>query len=102
MVCIWRLPANAVYPAYTCLPIHASQVRDCIVLKDKVTGQPRGAAFVSYGTREEAEAAIQALNRQIQLPGALCPLEVSGGPGLPAETCAQGNRGQITAHTRCT
>jgi phosphoinositide-3-kinase regulatory subunit 4 len=53
-------------------------VRDCIILKDKVTGQPRGAAFVSYGTREEAEAAIKALNnQQVHLPGALRPLEVS-------------------------
>jgi RNA recognition motif-containing protein len=56
-----------------------SQVRDCIILKDKVTGQPRGAAFVSYGTREEAETAIQGLNRQVHLPGALQPLEVSRG-----------------------
>jgi hypothetical protein len=86
------LPADEVYSPYTCLHIHASQVRDCIVLKDKVAGQPRGAAFVSYSTREEAEAAIQALNRQIQLPGAQCPLEVSGWTGLPAQTCVMDSR----------
>jgi RNA recognition motif-containing protein len=85
MVCMSML--STWFSTHRSLPLHASQVRDCIVLKDKVTGQPRGAAFVSYGTREEAEAAIQALNRQIQLPGALCPLEVSGWPALRAHTC---------------
>jgi CUG-BP- and ETR3-like factor len=52
-------------------------VRDTIILKDKVTGQPRGCAFVSYATKEEAEAAIAALDKGVHLPGALCPLEVS-------------------------
>lgn len=51
-------------------------VQDIIVLKDKTTGQPRGCAFVSYATREEAEAAIQHLDRRVQLPGALSKLEV--------------------------
>lgn len=46
------------------------------MLKDKVTGQPRGCAFVSYATREEADAAIQHLDRRVQLPGALNKLEV--------------------------
>lgn len=51
-------------------------VKDIIILKDKVTGQPRGCAFVSYATKEEAEAAIAALNKGVHLPGALCPMEV--------------------------
>eukprot|EP00879_Flechtneria_rotunda_P011421 GHRR01011930.1.p1 GENE.GHRR01011930.1~~GHRR01011930.1.p1 ORF type:complete len:414 (+),score=97.93 GHRR01011930.1:226-1467(+) len=51
-------------------------VKDVIILKDKVSGQPRGCAFVSYGTREEADAAIQALDKGVHLPGALCPIEV--------------------------
>lgn len=51
-------------------------VKDIIILKDKVTGQPRGCAFVSYATKEEAEAAIGALNKGVHLPGALCPMEV--------------------------
>jgi len=51
-------------------------VKDIIVLKDKATGQPRGCAFVSYATREEAEAAIRHLDRRVQLPGALNKLEV--------------------------
>lgn len=51
-------------------------VQDIIILKDKVTGQPRGCAFVSYATKEEAEAAIASLNKGVHLPGALCPMEV--------------------------
>ncbi|KIZ04483.1 CUG-BP- and ETR-3-like factor 4 [Monoraphidium neglectum] len=51
-------------------------VKDIIVLNDKVTGQPRGCAFVSYATREEAEAAIQNLDRRVQLPGAQNKIEV--------------------------
>lgn len=46
-------------------------------MKDKPTGQPRGCAFVSYATKQEAEAAIAALNKGVHLPGALCPMEVS-------------------------
>ncbi|KAF6260316.1 hypothetical protein COO60DRAFT_909475 [Scenedesmus sp. NREL 46B-D3] len=51
-------------------------VRDIIILKDKVSSQPRGCAFVSYATKEEAEAAIRALDKGVHLSGALCPLEV--------------------------
>ncbi|KAI8465632.1 MAG: hypothetical protein J3K34DRAFT_487277 [Monoraphidium minutum] len=51
-------------------------VRDIITLKDKVSGEPRGCAFVSYGTREEADAAIAHLDRRVTLPGAPSPLEV--------------------------
>lgn len=51
-------------------------MKDIIILKDKVSGQPRGCAFVSYSTREEAEAAIAALDKGVHLPGALCPMEV--------------------------
>ncbi len=45
-------------------------------MQDKLTNQPRGCAFVSYGARSEAELAIQHLDKQAHLPGALCPLEV--------------------------
>lgn len=51
-------------------------VKDIIILKDKVSGQPRGCAFVSYATKEEADAAIHALDKGVHLPGALCPMEV--------------------------
>lgn len=44
--------------------------------QDKLSNQPRGCAFVSYGTKQEAELAIQHLDKQAYLPGALCPLEV--------------------------
>eukprot|EP00775_Hariotina_reticulata_P001643 gene1644-1985_t len=51
-------------------------VKDIIILKDKMTGQPRGCAFVSYATKVEAEVAIQSLDKGVHLPGALCPMEV--------------------------
>jgi len=34
------------------------------VIEDQYTGKPRGFAFVEMATREEATAAIQALNEQ--------------------------------------
>lgn len=64
----------------SCCCCHCCQfgdVKDIIILKDKVTGQPRGCAFVSYATKDEAEAAIGALDKGVHLPGALCPMEVS-------------------------
>lgn len=51
-------------------------VKDLIILKDKVTGQSRGCAFVSFATKEEAEVAISKLDRQVHLPGAFSSLEV--------------------------
>ncbi|GBF91355.1 hypothetical protein Rsub_04095 [Raphidocelis subcapitata] len=52
------------------------EVRDIIIMRVKATGQPRGSAFVSYATQEEAEAAIRHLDRRIRLPGADGDLEV--------------------------
>lgn len=52
------------------------QVQDCIILKQKGVGTSRGCAFVSYATREEAQAAIDGKNQQITLPGANGLLEV--------------------------
>ena len=37
-------------------------VQDVHVVTDKITGKARGFAFVTMGTKESAEAAIQALN----------------------------------------
>jgi RNA recognition motif-containing protein len=68
-------------------------VRDIIVLKDKVTGQPRGCAFVSYATREEAEAAIRHLDRRVQLPGALNKLEVRQAGAQGARRAGAARRG---------
>lgn len=54
----------------------SGEVKDIIILKDKVSGQPKGCAFVSYATEAEAERAIADLDRKIQLPGASSPMEV--------------------------
>jgi CUG-BP- and ETR3-like factor len=51
-------------------------VQDILILRDQVTGQHRGCAFVSYATQDEAENAIETLDRKLQLPGALSFLEV--------------------------
>lgn len=37
-------------------------VTDVFIVKDRESGRPRGFAFVSMGTKEEMEAAIEALN----------------------------------------
>ncbi|GMH38098.1 hypothetical protein BSKO_05982 [Bryopsis sp. KO-2023] len=52
------------------------EVKDIIILKDKVSGQPKGCAFVSYATEAEAKKAIAELDRKIQLSGASSPMEV--------------------------
>ncbi|KAM0190015.1 hypothetical protein ACHAPQ_009793 [Fusarium lateritium] len=39
-------------------------VLDAIVMRDRDTGRSRGFGFVTYGTVEEAESAINALNEQ--------------------------------------
>lgn len=77
-----RVCEGVVRPCLLLLPLlQFGDVKDIIILKDKVTGQPRGCAFVSYATKEEAEAAIAALNKGVHLPGALCPMEVGGWVG---------------------
>ena len=37
-------------------------VTDVFIVKDRESGRPRGFAFVSMGTKEEMDAAIEALN----------------------------------------
>jgi RNA recognition motif-containing protein len=54
----------------------AGRVRDAMILRDRITGAPRGCAFVSFATREEAELAVARLDRRVHLPGAMSPLEV--------------------------
>ncbi|KAK5638173.1 hypothetical protein RI129_012468 [Pyrocoelia pectoralis] len=45
------------------------------VLKDKITGMPRGVGFVRFSKTEEAQSAISALNGK-QLDNALLPLSI--------------------------
>lgn len=45
------------------------------ILKDKITGMPRGVGFVRYSKTEEAQSAIAALNGK-QLDNALLPLSI--------------------------
>lgn len=37
-------------------------VVDCHIMTDRATGRPRGFAFVTMSTEEEAQAAIEAMN----------------------------------------
>lgn len=76
-------------------------VKDIIVLREKVTGQKRGCAFVSYATKAEAENAIQHLDRQIQLPGALSLLEVRLWDECVVTWRTQGVCGPFAAHPLC-
>ncbi|KAJ6495555.1 hypothetical protein C8R47DRAFT_360438 [Mycena vitilis] len=40
------------------------QVLDSIVMRDRDTGRSRGFGFVTFGSSQEAEGAIQGLNEQ--------------------------------------
>eukprot|EP00775_Hariotina_reticulata_P011883 gene11883-12027_t len=78
---LYRLFVGWVPKLYTesdLLPIFQKYgtVEDIVILKDKSSGSPRGCAFVSYAANAAAEAAIKALDKNVHLPGALCPMEV--------------------------
>ncbi|CAM6129183.1 unnamed protein product [Calypogeia fissa] len=51
-------------------------VLEVALIKDKRTGQQQGCCFIKYGTIEEAERAIRALNNQRTLPGGTAPVQV--------------------------
>ncbi|KAF9516640.1 hypothetical protein BS47DRAFT_1292110, partial [Hydnum rufescens UP504] len=40
------------------------QILDSIVMRDRETGRSRGFGFVTYGTQQEADAAIAGMNEQ--------------------------------------
>ena len=46
------------------LPFYLSFIEQSIVMRDRETGRSRGFGFVTYGTSEEADAAINAMNDQ--------------------------------------
>lgn len=64
-------------------PIFAEygSIFELTVIRDKTTGTHRGCAFLTYTTKEAAEAASLALHNQYKLPNAQNALQVCGGGG---------------------
>jgi len=72
------------------------QVKEVAIITDRMTGQPRGFAFVQMGSNEEAAAAIQALDGT-QLDGRALRVneaqERQGGGGGGGPRAGGGSRG---------
>ncbi|KAK3257487.1 hypothetical protein CYMTET_33427 [Cymbomonas tetramitiformis] len=51
-------------------------VIDCMILKEKGTGLSRGCAFITYGSKELAEAAIAKFHNSMIIPKAEKPVEL--------------------------
>ncbi|RHY56102.1 hypothetical protein DYB38_011344 [Aphanomyces astaci] len=54
---------------------------DIVIIRDKISGAHRGCAFVTYCTRDAAEAAIDTLHNQVTLPMSPNPLQVRPAEG---------------------
>ena len=67
-------------------------VSEAKVIMDKVTGKPRGFAFVTMDTKESAEAAIKALNGSDWHGRALTVNEAREREARPADSGGRGPR----------
>ncbi|KAG6378120.1 RNA recognition domain-containing protein [Boletus reticuloceps] len=56
----WNTTDDALRQAFS----QCGQVLDSIVMRDRDTGRSRGFGFVTYGTQDEANAAITSFNEQ--------------------------------------
>lgn len=72
---ITNLPKNVSEQDVDNLFKHYGEIVQRTVLKDKITGLPRGVAFVRYSKGEEAQAAIANLDGKL-LDNAMLPLSV--------------------------
>ena len=75
-------------------------VTEANLMMDRATGRPRGFAFITMGTPEEAQKAIDALNgssldgRALTVNEAKPREERSGGGGGGRESAGRGNYGR--------
>lgn len=60
-------------------------VKEVIILKNRATGLSKGAGFIKYATKEEAQAAINALHEQRTLGAHHKALQVKYADAGPAE-----------------
>ncbi len=56
-------------------------VEECIIFRDKVTNQAKGAGFVVFASHQEAERAILALHNQVVISPMKNPLQVPASGG---------------------
>ncbi|KAF8606278.1 RNA-binding domain-containing protein [Ceratobasidium sp. AG-I] len=56
----WNTDDNVLRQAFS----EFGNVTDSIIMRDRETGRARGFGFVTYGTNEEAQAAIDGMNEQ--------------------------------------
>ncbi|KDO32966.1 hypothetical protein SPRG_02658 [Saprolegnia parasitica CBS 223.65] len=54
---------------------------DIVIIRDKVSGTHRGCAFVTFCSRDAADAAIETLHNQVTLPMSSNPLQVRPAEG---------------------